>query len=249
MTDRIFEKFADASGFARQMAQDTGRAVRVVRVGDHFCVSAPESAPPANPSAVTAITDRPIHEIVEAIRENLTENPNEHEVLEWVQQGLDSLRGLYPHKRDSFSPGDIAFLQTLPEYSVTLQEFFDALDDAKSVRTKDDAIEVASTFANLAERLNATKLADRARKESRELVERIPKLPGRSATEEEARKRHQESLVSAHAPPCGKCGARMALRGGSNWYFWSCSRFPDCSSTRWLSKFEAARLADQSQTD
>ena len=296
MSDLDFTTFGEAGAAAKDLARNSGRAVRVVRHGDKFRLVIPERtvsesvtpetrpqpyaaaaairpsdgqlgdvtsvAPPAIPnSASTPVgtvaaraTDLPprddensdrafegatVQQIIEVIRDELEKSPNEHRVLEYIQKGLDLLRSRYRSAKNAFTPGEIKFLESLSGYREIIQEFFDAIDDAVDVRTKDDAIEVATRFIDISEKLGSITLAKRALKEARELAEKVERLPSAHHSAEEAEKRRRESLLSKDAPSCKKCTARMRLRESQFGYFWGCSRFPDCFSRRRLTKSEA----------
>lgn len=170
--------------------------------------------------------------------------PNEHEVLQALEEKLQNLRGLYRSHRSEFTAEIIGFLKALAPVEQALREFIDGLQDKGWVHTRDDAEDLASRFHDVADRLSNHFVRKRVEKEIRELVEKAKSLPLASAVEADAERRRRVARLEEEAPNCRRCNCKMVLRESQHGYFWGCSTFPECFAKRWLSKKEAALLSN-----
>ena len=110
------------------------------------------------------------------------------------------------------------------------------------ISDSDDANEVIGRLYPLVESLDGLAVAGRVRKEIRELLERAREMPTRAASKKSAALSKGIQRLLAQAPTCRKCGSKMVVREGNGSFFWGCSTFPKCWSTRQLTKSELNNL-------
>jgi hypothetical protein len=123
-----------------------------------------------------------------------------------------------------------------------IHEFKDAQEDARDVRTRDEAAEVLARFDALRERLWTPFLVQRLQKEIREVVEKAASLPDSDSLRHNAKRKRLLFELESHAPKCYRCNGRMVIRETRASTFWGCSDFPKCFARQWLTKQQAALI-------
>jgi len=183
-----------------------------------------------------------VSEIHAALHRALETNANERQLLDFIDDRLSLLLAIYRERRAEFTDETVVFLRSLTPVQDSLREFIEAVEEKDSIRTRDDAQELAARLAELTERLAPHLVAKRADKEFREVVANAQSLPFAAVVAGEANFRHRHSQLESSAPLCQKCGNKMVLRESPHGYFWGCSTFPKCFSRRWLSAEESECL-------
>ena len=199
---------------------------------------------PKNPGSPSDYPSMPsVERLCAEIRGALSSSANEHELSELIEQNLSKLRVIYRNNRSQFSEATIIFLSGARAVSEDLREFIDTIQDKDWVRTRDDAQELASRFAELAERLKAHLVSKRCVKEARELSQRTRSLRAASEIEGNAERHRTIAHLELRAPTCPKCKTKMTVRESASGLFWGCRRFPGCFGKLRLSTEDAESLA------
>ena len=157
---------------------------------------------------------------------------------------IESLRDAWWTDRKQFTEDDIRILQRASRQLDTLKEFLLEQEDFPDLVTVEDADEVIGRLYAIVEHLDGLAVAGRVQKEIRELMERKATMPAESDRKRSAALTSAMSRLTREAPPCKKCGCRMALRQGHGAYFWGCSAFPRCWGKQRLKQSELDAIPD-----
>ncbi len=161
---------------------------------------------------------------------------DENLIQDQILSALQNLRNEYRRVPTSFSSETIRNLKRLSSLADAIHEFKDVLEDARDVRTRDEAVEVLVRFDALREKLWTPLLAQRLHKETRELVGKSESLPSSSALRRNAERKRLVFELESQAPICYRCSGRMVIRETRASIFWGCSDFPKCFARQWLTK-------------
>jgi len=183
-----------------------------------------------------------VAEVIADLRVALDSNPNERQLLYFIDQHLLSLRARYREHRNEFTDEIIQFLKSLTPVQAALLQLIEAIEDEEWVRTRDDAEELAARFNELREQLSTHLVAKRADKEIREMIAKAQSLPFAAIVAGEADFQRRTARLQSGVQPCQKCGSKMVLRESQHGYFWGCSTFPTCFGKRWLTTEESESL-------
>lgn len=174
---------------------------------------------------------------IEELHTALTNNANEHQLLDLIDRNLNSLKSKYRRHAN-----EMEFLKLLSPLQEALREFIDAVEDKGSIRTREDAQDLASRFAELRDKLSPHLVSKRADKEMREVIAKSKTLPFGAVVAGDVEFQKRRIRLESAAKPCQKCGAKMVLRESQYGYFWGCGDFPTCFASRWLSPEDSESL-------
>ncbi len=184
------------------------------------------------------------------ILDALTDIHNEQALLELLEskfaelniadpkwQGRIEIDREYPNSRQ---------LLKIKEY---IEKFVDLTEEIQTIIDLDHAQSLLKDLLKIRDNLKDFAVSKRVAKETRSLQQ---KMPGLQNIENEIKDHQLNSRIvnlQNNGPKCGK-GHRLVIReGGANGYFWGCERFPDCFSTRQLSKKEWNYLFPEDSDD
>ena len=188
-----------------------------------------------------------VQERIAQVFELLDSSYDEELLLQQINMVVDIVKSADTDNEfplDFTTHGDIQDLEKVRE---CLREFSDLKSDIEVVKTREEAKSIRQSLLEIHEELLAFPVDKRVHKEIRELAERIPTLPSKSATEEEAAKNKRIHEVQSDPPKCPKCRSKMNLRVGISSVTWGCSEFPKCFGFRRATKKQASYILGESK--
>lgn len=125
----------------------------------------------------TILSSPSVKNRVQELAELVSSNPNENIVFEQGEQILDDLREGWKAYPDEFDDEIISNLKDLAEKVRSAELLSDIVEDMEYMNDHDSIADGINELSNLASWFGETKLALRAKKEIRELIERRSQLP------------------------------------------------------------------------
>ncbi len=169
------------------------------------------------------------HNINNAFRDKI----NEHDLFESINVLLDTLKRAKLHQPEDFNQNMCGELEDLIRKRKAVSDFILLQEDFNSIRYQEDLNEIVSDFYELMTILEEAEVNKRLDKEIRQLIENKSDLPTRNLGQCEIERKSAIIRLDANAPECRLCGSKMVIReGGRREYFWGCSTFPKCFSSR-----------------
>jgi hypothetical protein len=168
---------------------------------------------------------------VDEIKATLNHVVQEEDLLKCLSDRIGILRQMYRADRGQFTSEVVAFLASLKTISARLEEFIDLRQELAEVETSEQYEAMAGTLTAIGRDLEVCAVHKRVQKEIRQLHENLPRIMSRQVAREQDRIRSRIIDLEQSAPHCRR-GHLMVVRKGRGGYFWGCSEFPHCMTSK-----------------
>ena len=178
-----------------------------------------------------------VQNAVDELKSVLATTHSETVVLETVTSRLAVLRDAYRTSRAEFTEDHFQFLRKVSGLRAHLTLFIELQEDLRDVADLESYEFLRDKLEAIKDGLAGLAVCKRVEKELRELRERLPRVHQQEAVLRESRRTGRIRELEANGPRC-PWRHEMVVREGPGGYFWGCGRFPDCRSTKQLSRDE-----------